>query len=234
MTISIFDLFSIGIGPSSSHTVGPMKAAYHFVHSLSVQQLLKQTHSIQVELYGSLALTGKGHGTDTAILNGLEGQWPATVEPDQMVPRAQVITSSQSLNLMNAHTITFNAKQDIIFHYKELLPLHTNGMRFTALDLHHHTISTHVFYSIGGGFIITPEEITNPHADIILPYPFTSAEELLDLCNTHQLSISDIMLANEKALHPEYDIDKKILEIANVMEQCIKSNCVRIHEIKTL
>jgi L-serine dehydratase len=154
MTISVFDLFSIGIGPSSSHTVGPMKAAREFVLTLQNQQLLPKTHRIKVELFGSLAFTGKGHGTDNAILLGLEGNAPDTVDSDIIFPRAQEIKALQKINLNNIQTIPFHFENDFIFNFKDLLPAHTNGMRFTAFDAEEQALSTRIFYSIGGGFIV--------------------------------------------------------------------------------
>src|SRR5688572_23841682 len=132
MTISIFDLFSIGIGPSSSHTVGPMKAAHRFIKSLILHDKLKLIARIQIELFGSLAYTGKGHGTDNAILLGLEGNMPDQIDPDYIKPRAKEIIENKNLNLSSVHNIAFDYLQDFIFQFKELLPAHTNGMRFTA------------------------------------------------------------------------------------------------------
>lgn len=226
MTISIFDLFSIGIGPSSSHTVGPMKAAHEFVTSLHKNQQLKSIQRILVELYGSLALTGKGHGTDYAILNGLEGKWPKTVDPDNIPVRAQEIINNKRLLLAGAHEINFDFKPDFLFHQKELLPCHTNGMRFTAFDAQNNMVSSEIYYSIGGGFIVTEVQFghESPAANKV-PYPFNSAKQLLQLCRENNLSIADIMLANEQVLHPDKNIAADLLEIANVMQACIEKGC---------
>src|SRR5262245_12691417 len=134
MSISIFDLFSIGIGPSSSHTVGPMRAAKAFMDYLSANQLLSHVARIQVDLYGSLALTGKGHGTDFAIMHGLQGETPENIEPDNVLPGVEKIRQTQQMNLSGVHPINFVEAQDLLFHQRESLPLHANGMRFSAFD----------------------------------------------------------------------------------------------------
>lgn len=225
MTVSIFDLFSIGIGPSSSHTVGPMKAACQFVNKLTEQGLLDQVTEIKVELYGSLALTGKGHGTPAAILNGLEGELPQSVDPDKVVPRAQAIFDQSEICLSGTHRIPFTEKH-LIFHPKELLPLHTNGMRFSAYKGSSEKIFEEIYYSIGGGFIVTEAESTQ--ADLSsssIPYPFSSAKELIDICVKHNLQIKDVMLQNEEALHPGLDVCAELLKIAEIMRACIDKGC---------
>jgi len=227
MIISIFNLFSIGIGPSSSHTVGPMKAAHEFVTNLSRNNQLAQVQRILVQLYGSLALTGKGHGTDIAILNGLEGKWPSTVDPDSVPQRAHEIMQQQQLLVAGTHAILFNVSDDFLIYQKELLPCHTNGMRFSAFDSAGKLIASQVYYSIGGGFIVKEEEFGREAATSsqTVPYPFKTAKELLHLCRQHGLSIADIMRANEQALHPGKDITAGILEIANVMQACVEKGC---------
>src|SRR5579864_7979083 len=146
MTISIFNLFSIGIGPSSSHTVGPMKAAREFVELLNQKSKLNQTMRVKIELFGSLAFTGKGHGTDTAILLGLEGNAPDNINPDQIRPRAQEIMTQQQINLCNKHPISFHFNQDVEFNLKDILPLHTNGMRFSAFDKTNQILLSKIYY----------------------------------------------------------------------------------------
>ena len=200
MTISLFDLFSIGIGPSSSHTVGPMLASNAFLDLLHNQQLLPRTERIKIDLYGSLALTGKGHGTDKAILNGLEGKLPETVDPDSMVPRMQAILEQKTLHLAGIKPIPFHETRDFIFLQKELLPKHTNGMRFTAFD----------------------NTSTNDHT---LPYPFETAAELLKHCADNQLSIAEIMLANELTWRELSEVHAGILKLAKVMDDCIDHGC---------
>lgn len=225
MTISIFDLFSIGIGPSSSHTVGPMKAAHEFSHSLKEANKLSGVVRVLVQLYGSLALTGKGHGTDIAILNGLEGKWPKTVDPELVPKRAHEISTTQQLLLSNEQPITFNTKKDFLLHQKELLPCHTNGMRFAAFNGEGGVLLSQTYYSIGGGFIVKEEQYGREMPASTAPYPFKTANDLLQLCRQHDLSIAEIMLANEQALHTNKNIRADILEIAAVMQACIEKGC---------
>ena len=226
MSISLFDLFSIGIGPSSSHTVGPMLAANEFLQLLDNNNCFDKTQRIKTELYGSLALTGKGHATDKAILNGLEGKLPETVEPESMVPRSKDIVASQRLYLAGKKDIPFHEKEDFLLLQKELLPKHTNGMRFTAYDANGNPLLSQVYYSIGGGFIITEEEFDHPAADPhIVPYPFETAEQLLTLCKKNNLSISELMMENERSWRDTDAIHAGILAIAKVMNDCIDTGC---------
>lgn len=227
MTLSLFDLFSIGIGPSSSHTVGPMKAACQFVTHLSEQGLLEQVGEIKVELYGSLALTGVGHGTPAAVLNGLEGNLPHTVDPDKITPRMEAIWSASEIRLLGTHSIPFIKGKHLIFHPKEVLPLHTNGMKFSAYNAAGKMLTEEIYYSIGGGFIVTDEDYgKSDSASVEIPYPFASAKELMDVCVKNKLSVREVMLANEKALDPNRDILGDILKIAAVMRACIDKGCV--------
>ncbi len=226
MNISIFDLFSIGIGPSSSHTVGPMLAANAFLHLLEQHQLFNKIERMKIELYGSLALTGKGHGTDKAILNGLEGQIPETVTPETMVPRMKEILETKRLNLGGKKEIHFDEKTDFPFLQKELLPLHTNGMRFSSFDKTGTLLLSQVYYSIGGGFITTEEEFYNTAKDEHpLPYQFSTAEQLLTLCKENKLTIAELMLENEKTWRSLDEIYQGILAIAKVMDDCIANGC---------
>lgn len=226
MNISVFDLFSIGIGPSSSHTVGPMLAANAFVQLLEHDKLVQATQRVKIELYGSLALTGKGHGTDKAILNGLENQAPETVVPEQMVPRMQEILRSKRLHLARVKEIPFDEHTDFLFLQKELLPLHTNGMRFSAFDNKGGLLLSQVYYSIGGGFITTEEDFHKSDEDSNPPpYPFSTAEQLLNLCKENKLSIAELMLENEKTWRTTDDIQQGILSIASVMDDCILNGC---------
>ncbi len=226
MSISLFDLFSIGIGPSSSHTVGPMIAANEFLQLLEKDHCFAKTQRVKTELYGSLALTGKGHATDKAILNGLEGKLPDTVVPETMVPRAKEIISNQTLWLAGKKEIPFNEKQDFLLLQKELLPKHTNGMRFTAFDNNGNELLSQVYYSIGGGFIVTEEEYDHPAADPhVVPYPFETGQQLLDHCKNNNLSISEIMMENERSWRDTDAIHSGILAIAKVMDNCIENGC---------
>lgn len=226
MSISLFDLFSIGIGPSSSHTVGPMCAALAFLEKLDEKGLLNGTHRLKTELYGSLALTGKGHGTDKAILNGLEGKHPESVDPETMVPRMKAIIAEKTLKLGGTNAIPFNETEDLCFYQKETLPKHSNGLRFTAFDESGNEILAQVYYSIGGGFITTEEAFgTDTSCDIKLPYPFETTDVLLKHCDTQKLSIAELMLQNEEAFQDPKAIHEGIRHIASVMNECINTGC---------
>lgn len=226
MNISVFDLFSIGIGPSSSHTVGPMLSANAFLQVLEEQQLLTRTERVKIELYGSLALTGKGHGTDKAIVNGLENKAPETVVPESMIPRMHEILNSQTLNLAGKKQIHFDEKRDFLFLQKELLPKHTNGMRFSAYDRQDNLLISEIYYSIGGGFITTEADFNKTSEDTNPPpYPFSTADQLLKLCQTNNMTIAELMLENEKAWRSIEEIHQGILAIAKVMDDCIASGC---------
>lgn len=227
MNISLFDMFSIGIGPSSSHTVGPMLAANAFVEVLEKEKFFLRTVRIKIELYGSLALTGKGHGTDKAILNGLESKEPETVDPVSMVPRMREIISSQTLNLGGRKTIAFDNECDFLFLQKELLPRHSNGMRFTAFADNGEIVRSQVYYSIGGGFITTEENFDHNSEETgnAPPYPFATAFELISQCKENQLTIAELMMVNELTWGTQEEIHAGILAIANVMLQCIDSGC---------
>lgn len=227
MTISVFDLFSIGIGPSSSHTVGPMKAAYAFVEKLTQDnELFNELSRIQVELFGSLALTGRGHGTDIAILNGLVGQLPETVNPDEVVPCAKRIIEHSELLLAGEKRILFSEKTDLIFLQKELLPLHSNGMRFSAFNAKGLLLSKQIYYSIGGGFIVTEQEFGLPSKKLVsVPYPFSTATMLFNSCKKNNLTIPELMLANEEQLGPNRQIRSDLLKIANIMQACVDKGC---------
>lgn len=225
MTISIFELFSIGIGPSSSHTVGPMRAAKAFIDDLEKTASIINVAKIRIDLYGSLALTGKGHGTDSAILNGLEGKDPETIEPETVVPRARAIAEQHKINLIGKHIIDFNFEKDLLLHQRETLPLHSNGMRFSAFDAAGDILHTQIYYSIGGGFIVTEAEFGQSQQSMALPFPFETGDELLKLCNDNNMTIRDVMLANEKSWRSEAEIRERLLKIADIMEHCIQKGC---------
>lgn len=226
MSISLFDLFSIGIGPSSSHTVGPMLAANEFLQLLETKGLFAKTERVKIELYGSLALTGVGHGTDKAILNGLEGKAPETVVPETMVPRMKEILASQKLCVAGKKDIPFHKEADFIFFQKERLEKHTNGMRFTAFDQKGQALISQVYYSIGGGFIVTEEGYDQASTEAsLLPYPFGTAAQLLKHCKENKLSIAELMMANEMTWRSKDEIHAGILAIAKVMDDCIENGC---------
>lgn len=225
MGISIFDLFSIGIGPSSSHTVGPMRAARDFVRHLS----LDSVHRVAVHLYGSLALTGKGHATDKAILMGLEGETPEQIDPSGVDPRCESIAKAMRLCVNGQKIITFDPQTDLVFCQRERLPQHANGMRLQAYDQAGVCLQEQVYFSIGGGFILTQAEMDAVHdalpSDADVPYPFSRAHELLAHCSAQNLTIADIMRVNEQALHPDRDIEAELWRIAQAMTDCIERGC---------
>ena len=223
--ISIFDMFSIGVGPSSSHTVGPMRAACAFAKS--VEQILDKISRVQITLYGSLAFTGIGHATHKAILMGLEGELPVSIDPDIINPRTEAIINEQSLNFLHKKIIHFNYNQDLIFNYTEQLDYHSNGMRFQVFNQNDEEMNNAIYFSIGGGFIINEKEINQlPEvAGNSVPFPFTSAAELLAYCEQEQCSIPDIIMANEKTWRSEKDVNKDVLAIATIMEDCINKGC---------
>src|SRR3990167_6998959 len=223
--ISIFELFSIGLGPSSSHTVGPMRAAYAFCQELIKMELLTQVNRIQVEIFGSLAYTGKGHATNKAILLGLENNLPDAIDPDYLPKRYEAIIASKKINLANKNLIEFDYETQFIFNLKDLLPLHTNGMRFSAYDKQNKLLLEKEFYSIGGGFIITGKDDLKQRAQekkSQYPYPFDTAAELLALCHQHNKKIWELIFENEATLRSPETVRKGILHIVEVMEQSIE------------
>ncbi|MCB1761128.1 MAG: L-serine ammonia-lyase [Gammaproteobacteria bacterium] len=228
MAISIFDLFNIGIGPSSSHTVGPMRAARRFVELLCERSLIAKTRRLQVELFGSLGATGKGHGSDKAILLGLEGETPELVDTGEIDRRLAEIRQRCTLQLTTAHTVAFNESHDLLLHKKRSLPYHSNGMRFTAFDERNGKLLVTHYYSVGGGFVVDESAIGS---DRIQPdrreltYPFASAAELLQQCHDNRLSISDLMLANEKCWRDEAAIRERLQKIWQVMQACVERGC---------
>ena len=229
MTISVFNLFSIGIGPSSSHTVGPMRAAKKFLEGLP--SLDHVTHT-SVTLYGSLAFTGKGHGTDKAIVMGLCGEAPESIDPNNIPARLEHIKDTKKLNLLNTHAIDFNYDTDLIYNYTEQLPPYSNAMRFKA-TLDNGTVIDDVYFSIGGGFILKQSEVANATLpETNQPFPFSSAAELLALCEQEKFSIADLMLANEMTWRNKNDIRQKLLHIASVMELCIDAGCKAVGHLE--
>lgn len=223
MSLSLFDMFSIGIGPSSSHTVGPMLAAYSFIKD---HENLAKIERIEVNLYGSLALTGVGHGTDKAIINGLLGEHPSNCDPSIMVTNMETIKQTGRMQLMGTHEISFKYANDLLFHQKESLDAHSNGMIFKSFDKHGKPIAEETIYSIGGGFIASAAEINQAVVnESKLPYPFETGEELLTLCQTHQLSIAELMMENEKTWRNKTEIKQGILAIAETMRDAINRGC---------
>lgn len=224
MPISVFDMFSVGIGPSSSHTVGPMLAANEFLNLLSDK--LYETHRVFVQLYGSLALTGIGHGTDKAIINGLEGFSPETVDPSTMEPRLQSIKQTGTINLKQSHKINFDYHKDLKLLQKEVLEKHSNGMTFSAYNNSGELLLTENYYSIGGGFIVSEKSFDKTAMNLSPPpYPFETAKDLLNQCSKHNLSIAELMLKNECTWQEESRVIEGVAEIARVMNKCIDSGC---------
>ncbi len=225
MAVSVFDLFKIGIGPSSSHTVGPMRAAARFVGKwLDEEGQLEQCARVRVELFGSLALTGRGHGSDKAVLMGLEGHWPNEIDPDLIPAALARIRAEKKLTLSGRHAIAFDEKSDLVFNKRQKLPFHSNGMRFSAFDADGEVLAAREYYSVGGGFVVNQDEAAEDRivADTTaLPYPFHSGDELLALCREHKLSIAELMLANEKVWRSEAEIRSGLLEIWAAMQDCL-------------
>jgi L-serine dehydratase len=223
MTLSVFDIFKIGIGPSSSHTMGPMRAAREFVLGLKNAGLLDKTHEIAARLYGSLALTGAGHATDRAVLLGLEGADPQSVDPDQIEPTLQRIRTSGRLKLLGEHEIAFDEPMQLLFMHHERLPGHSNGMRFTALGADKRLLSEETWYSIGGGFVIRDGDAGDTVVSLKPPpYPFESGDELLRKCREHGLEIFELVMANERTWRPEAEVRAGLLKIWGVMQACVE------------
>jgi L-serine dehydratase len=230
MKTSLFDLYKVGIGPSSSHTMGPMRAARRFATELDAAGLLPQVGEVRVELYGSLALTGRGHGTDRAVLLGLSGEEAATIDPATIESRLAEIRSSGKLALLGRHAIAFSEAQHLILNGDQMIPpgaatQHPNGVRFIARDAAGRELTTRTYFSIGGGFIIEDGEEATPQsatASAALPYPFVSAAELLRMADEAAKPIWAVTLANESALRPAEEVRAGILHIWSVMLGCIE------------
>jgi L-serine dehydratase len=229
MTISVFDLFKVGIGPSSSHTVGPMKAARMFAEGLRDDGLLPQVRTVRVCLYGSLGLTGKGHGSDKAVLLGLEGELPATVDVDAIPARLEAIARSGTVRLLGEHEIGFTVAEHLEFNRKKQLSYHPNGMRFTACDGDGTVIRERAYYSVGGGFVADETGTGSPSAapdTCVLPYPFTTAAELLTHAANSGLPVSGVMLENEKALgRTAAQVQAGLGDLWQVMRACVERGC---------
>lgn len=229
MAISVFDIFKIGIGPSSSHTVGPMRAALTFVEELEKENLLAEVVSVKSELFGSLGATGTGHGSTKAVILGLEGEIPEEINTDLIPNITERVRETKTLNLKGKKQVEFIEKRDLILHKRKSLPYHANGMKFTAYGDQGEEIRASIYYSVGGGFVVD-ESATTGEAPIVadeteLPYPFTTGAELLRLCEETGLSISNIMLENEKVWRDEAEIKAEILKIWQVMKDCVDRGC---------
>ena len=228
MAISVFDLFRIGIGPSSSHTVGPMRAAGMFARGLLESGHADRLARIQVGLFGSLGATGKGHGTDKALILGLEGELPESVDTDAIPARLDRVAQAKQLRLLGEKDLDFDRERDLVFHKNKPLPFHPNGMTFHAFDINGESIRERTYYSVGGGFVVN--EAAAGEDRIVedqtrLAFPFTTAVKLLEHCTEQGLSISQIMLKNEQAWRTEAEIWAGLLNIWSVMQACVTRGC---------
>ncbi|MFI2665634.1 L-serine ammonia-lyase [Micromonospora carbonacea] len=228
--ISVFDLFSVGIGPSSSHTVGPMRAARTFVAGLKADGLLADVARVRAELFGSLGATGHGHGSGPAVLLGLEGEAPETVDTDAVAPRVAAIRAARRLTLLGAQEVDFDPDRDLVLHRRRSLPYHPNGMIFAAYDGGGALLRERTYYSVGGGFVV---DEAAAGADRIVPdttrvpHPFGTGAELLAASAGNGLSISEVMLANELARRTEGEVRAGLLDIWRVMRECVAAGCAR-------
>jgi L-serine dehydratase len=225
MAISVFDLFSIGIGPSSSHTVGPMRAARTFATGLADDGLLDSVARVHVELFGSLGATGHGHGSGRAVVLGLLGERPETVDTSTAVARAAQVRESGRIELLGKRDVEFG-EDDLVLHRRTALPYHPNGMKFFAFDDAGAQLRERTYYSVGGGFVVDEEAAGADRIkadDTVLPHPFRSGAELLAQCAETGLSISGVMLANEQAWREEAEIRGGLLHIWSVMQECVQN-----------
>jgi L-serine dehydratase len=230
VAISVFDLFSIGIGPSSSHTVGPMRAARMFARRLRNEGLLDSVTSVRSELYGSLGATGHGHGTPKAVLLGLEGESPRTVDVESADERVGAIKEQKRLRLLGEHEIAFDFDEDLVLHRRTALPYHANGMTLWAYDASGAELLTKTYYSVGGGFVVDEDAVGADRIkldDTVLKYSFRTGDELLRLTKETGLSISSLMLENERAWRTEEEIRAGLLEIWRVMRACVSRGMSR-------
>lgn len=228
MSLSVLELYTIGIGPSSSHTVGPMRAGNQFAVELKATGHLAMTARVEAHLYGSLALTGKGHGTDKAVLLGLEGETPEAVAVDDIPKKLEVIRERQSLRLGGGREIGFHEKTDLVFHRTEALPLHPNGLRFVARAADGTKLLTRVCYSIGGGFVVSEaaarqDHLNEDHRE--LPYPYRTGADLLRMGRESGLSISEMTLRNEGAWRSEAETRAALLQVWRAMQACVERGC---------
>lgn len=232
MAISTFDLFKIGIGPSSSHTVGPMRAARMFAQRLALESVMGRTARIRCELYGSLGATGKGHGSDKAVLLGLLGHQPESVDVDTIPRLLEEIRGTQRLQLPDGPVIGFDEKSDLVFNRRESLPFHANAMRFNAFDADGGELQSRTYYSVGGGFVVGGEVTADgTHRKAIvpdeaaLPHPFQSGAELLEVTRAQRCSIAEIMRRNERHWRSDAEIDAGLDRIWRVMQDCVSRGC---------
>ena len=222
MAISVFELFKIGIGPSSSHTVGPMRAARRFLVDAEAAGALSKARRVECELYGSLALTGKGHGTDRAVLLGLAGYEADTVQTEEIEPALARIGERRRIELLGEYDVAFEPDRDVVFNREEQLPRHTNGMRFRLLDADDGGVFSEDFYSIGGGFILRGDEEDGADEAVSVPHPFDSGAELLARCRDAGVRMPELMRDNENAFRPWDETRSGLLRIWGVMRECVQ------------
>ena len=230
MHIGVFDLFKIGIGPSSSHTVGPMIAARLFALGLEADAVLSEIARVRVELFGSLGFTGKGHGTDVAVMLGLEGERPRSVDVDSVPSRVASIESEGRLRLLGRQLIAFFPAEAIVFQRSERLPLHSNALRFSAFAKSGVMLRERVYYSVGGGFVVDADGQPMgalPSESLRPVFPFTTAGELLSHTSANGLSVSALMMENEKVFQPEAQVKAGVLELWRAMEASVRRGCER-------
>jgi L-serine dehydratase len=232
MAVSVFDLFKIGIGPSSSHTVGPMRAARMFVLRVAHDGLLPQVARVQCQLYGSLGATGRGHGSDKAVLLGLAGHEPDRVDVDAIPALLEAMRRDARLMLLDQHAVPFDEAADLVFHRRETLPFHANGMRFTAFGAAGEELLSKAYYSVGGGFVVSDEvaadgskQKTIAPDTTVLPHPFHSGEELLVRAQQLGGSIAQVMRRNERHWRSDAEIDAGLLAIWRTMQDCVTRGC---------
>jgi L-serine dehydratase len=222
--ISVFDIFKIGVGPSSSHTLGPWRAAQRFVESLQKQNILFDTITVKVLLYGSLAKTGRGHGTDVAVQLGLAGEDPVTFAVDQIASRIDDIASMQRIVLGKLHEVVFDPRDDIEFLITESLPFHPNALTFLATTRDGNSVAE-TYYSVGGGFVVKEGEVASASQVTQIPFPINKADDLLHWCIKTGMPIHEIVLENENAWRPEKQTKEGVLNIWRVMKECIYRGC---------
>ncbi|MEX5300380.1 L-serine ammonia-lyase [Kocuria sp. CPCC 205292] len=230
MALSVLDLFSVGIGPSSSHTVGPMRAAALFADGLRRDGLLESVARVRAELFGSLGATGHGHGSDKAVILGLQGADPETVDTDTADEQVRASTERGQLCLAGTHPVPFDRPKDVVMHRRRSLPAHPNGMTFFAHGADGELLRERTFYSVGGGFVVDGEATGADRVvadDTTVPYPFTTGGQLLEHCRREGMSIAGIMLANEASWRSEEDTRVALLHIWDVMQQCVENGCTR-------
>ena len=232
MAVSVFDLFKIGIGPSSSHTVGPMRAARMFVQRLRHEGVLERTVRVATGLYGSLGATGKGHGSDKAVLLGLAGHEPDTVDIESIPGILDTIRNDKRIALGGDHVVAFDEARDLVMYRRQSLPLHANGMRCIAYDAEGNELQNRVYYSVGGGFVVTEEVLADGAKQkqiapdtTVLPYPFKTGAELPALTEQEGCSIAEIMRRNERHWRPDEETRAGLLKIWRVMQECVQRGC---------